>query len=241
MADSDITTCSAPSCKRASVVRGWCKAHYYRWSRYGDPLGGSPLKTSDEDRPCDIAGCDKPKHGKGLCRKHHERLRKYGDPHKLTRTSPGEPWQWLMGHVNHSGEECLIWPYGRRHYGYGAVDVPGSSKRHYAHREMCRLAHGEPPHESYQAAHNCGNGHLACVNPRHLRWDTQQGNLADRHVHGTINRGARNGSAKLTEDDVREIRSLAKHLYQREVAEMFGLSRQTVSDILRRRRWAWLD
>jgi hypothetical protein len=32
-------TCSVGGCVDASVVRGWCEAHYARWQRYGDPLG----------------------------------------------------------------------------------------------------------------------------------------------------------------------------------------------------------
>lgn len=30
--------CSIPDCGRPVVTRGWCKRHYTRWHRYGDPL-----------------------------------------------------------------------------------------------------------------------------------------------------------------------------------------------------------
>ena len=33
-------TCSAPGCSRPRAKREWCNAHYIRWRRYGDPLGG---------------------------------------------------------------------------------------------------------------------------------------------------------------------------------------------------------
>lgn len=33
--------CSAPNCSRPRVKRQWCNAHYIRWRRYGDPLGGA--------------------------------------------------------------------------------------------------------------------------------------------------------------------------------------------------------
>lgn len=33
--------CSIEGCGRPSYRRGWCKAHYQRAWRYGDPLGGS--------------------------------------------------------------------------------------------------------------------------------------------------------------------------------------------------------
>jgi hypothetical protein len=30
--------CSAEGCTRDSFARGWCKGHYARWRRYGNPL-----------------------------------------------------------------------------------------------------------------------------------------------------------------------------------------------------------
>lgn len=34
----DNGTCSIAGCDRPCVARGWCAAHWYRWSRHGDPL-----------------------------------------------------------------------------------------------------------------------------------------------------------------------------------------------------------
>lgn len=31
-------TCSIAGCGKRTVARGWCRTHYYRWSRTGDPL-----------------------------------------------------------------------------------------------------------------------------------------------------------------------------------------------------------
>lgn len=36
--------CSVESCSDMSATRGWCKAHYRRWQRHGDPLGGAAPK-----------------------------------------------------------------------------------------------------------------------------------------------------------------------------------------------------
>lgn len=32
--------CSIPECGKPHMARGWCKAHYHRWSLYGDPVAG---------------------------------------------------------------------------------------------------------------------------------------------------------------------------------------------------------
>lgn len=38
------STCTIQGCIKPIAVksRGWCRAHYTRWNRYGDPLGGEP-------------------------------------------------------------------------------------------------------------------------------------------------------------------------------------------------------
>ena len=59
-------------------------------------------------------------------------------------------------------------------------------------------------------------------------------------VHGTSARGDRNGSVKLTESDVRQIRELGGSMLQQEIAKAFGVSRQTVGDIIARKSWGWL-
>lgn len=40
MADSSL--CKIDGCDNPVKARGWCHAHYCRWSRYGDPLAGGP-------------------------------------------------------------------------------------------------------------------------------------------------------------------------------------------------------
>jgi transposase len=57
-------------------------------------------------------------------------------------------------------------------------------------------------------------------------------------------RGARHPNARLTDDDVREIRKLwdnGNGPYQREIAERFGIAASEVSAIVNRRRWAHVD
>lgn len=44
-----LTSCSIAGCGSTVQGRGWCGAHYKRWRRNGDPLGGRPNpRTLDE-------------------------------------------------------------------------------------------------------------------------------------------------------------------------------------------------
>jgi hypothetical protein len=72
---------------------------------------------------------------------------------------------------------------------------------------MRLAAHGEPPTARHEAAHSCGKGHLGCVHPGHLSWKTRNENRADMVRHGMLPRGTIVSTNKLTEDQVREIRS----------------------------------
>jgi hypothetical protein len=106
-----------------------------------------------------------------------------------------------------------------------------------AHRLMCLLAHGEPPTNKHQVAHSCGKGSEGCVNPRHIRWATSQENIDDKEIHGTNPKGERNAGAKLTEESVLKIRSLARTITYGQIAKIFGVSCACVSAVVRRVRW----
>lgn len=135
--------------------------------------------------------------------------------------------EWLFEQVGHTGDDCLIWPFGRSS-GYGMVKY--GDRITYAHRVMCELAHGAPPDPSYEAAHSCGNGHEGCINPRHLDWKTHADNQRDRHEHGTIQKGR---YGRLTPEQAASIRELRGKMTQREIAEMFGVTRANVGYVQR--------
>ncbi len=82
----------------------------------------------------------------------------------------GRGLAWLKDHLNHDGEECLIFPWSRNHQGYGQIGYFGKVRK--AHHIMCLLAKGAPPTPRHHAAHSCLNGHLGCVHPKHLDWKT---------------------------------------------------------------------
>lgn len=156
----------------------------------------------------------------------------------MTRTPANAVRNWLASHVRHDGEECLKFPYLRTRNGYGVVWDKGV--RRVASRVMCEMAHGAPPSTSYDAAHSCGNGHLGCVNPSHLRWASKQENSADMRRHGVAPIREKHGRAKLTETDVEAMRLaiLSRAATQRELARMYNVHPSTVSLAVRGVNWS---
>lgn len=185
-------------------------------------------------------GCDRQHAANGYCKVHYLRWKRHGDPLAGRYTHPVSRIEWLENHKDFSGDECLIWPYSRNHNGYGSVALPDGTNT-MANRLMCEMGHGEPPTREHQSAHSCGNGHLGCVNPRHLRWATVKENMADCVEHGTVPQGERNGHAKLTEDDVREIKRLRGIVTQRELAKRFGVGHANIAQIQRGFSWKHVE
>ncbi|WP_435658128.1 HNH endonuclease [Brucella pituitosa] len=139
--------------------------------------------------PCSIDGCDKFAMGHGYCSKHYNRMLRNGSP-TAGGTVVGAPMSFVETvALNYSGDECLTWPFGKTGDGYGVLKVSPDS---LAHRVICRMVYGDPSSEDLVAAHSCGNGHLGCVNPKHLRWATYKENSQDMISHGR----ARNGYTK---------------------------------------------
>lgn len=79
-------------------------------------------------------------------------------------------------------------------------------------------------------------------NPKlsNLEYGTYLDNKRDKHRHGTDQVGERNSQAELIEKQVKQVLKLKGELTQKEIANMFGMSRQAVSDIHRGITWSHL-
>jgi hypothetical protein len=186
---------------------------------------------------CSIDGCEAFAHSHGWCRVHYERWKRHGSPMTVLKpmSKRGAPYQWLLDNAQHTGEECLTWPFAKHPDGRAHMKLG----RHTAKpaRLMCEMAHGPAPSPVHEAAHSCGKGHEACVNPRHLRWATPAENSADKVAHGTIIAGERHYGAKLTASDVAEIRALKGIVQGRELAARFGVNPSCISKVQNDRAW----
>lgn len=75
-----------------------------------------------------------------------------------------------------------------------------------------------------------------------LAWGTHADNGSDTVQHGRSTRGVRNPGARLSEDQVRQIRrDLAGGATGVGMAAKYGISGPTVSQIKTGRLWGWLD
>lgn len=159
----------------------------------------------------------------------------------VDRRGPDECWPWLL----------VIHPDG-----YGCFRLVKGKPMKLAHRVAFLLTHGHWPEPC--CLHSCPDGdNPACCNPAHLREGTNQDNVRDREMRGRGEhnkkrgmangahtrperhpRGERVGTSKLSERDVREIRSrYAAGELQRSLGKAFKVHHATIGEIVRFESW----
>ncbi len=194
---------------------------------------------------CSLPQCLRPVHAKGLCHAHYMRAKRGKSLDTPTingrsGTRHGDPLRFVIDiALPYSGEECLIWPYVRSSDGYARVWV-GPGRSNVASRYLCELAHGAAPSEDHEAAFLCANGRGGCVNPRHLVWRSRTDNIQVKVAEGRSARGFQMPKAKLDEQKVREIRMAYPFATVSELATAHRVSRTTIYDIIKRRKWSWV-
>ena len=102
--------------------------------------------------------------------------------------------------VDKSGD-CWLWTSIKNKAGYGVLCT--KNKHILAHRYSYELANGPIP-EGMLICHHCDTP--ACVRDSHLFCGTDADNVADKVAKGRIPKGENHHNAKLTDDDVRQLR-----------------------------------
>lgn len=82
-------TCAIDNCGRRILSRSWCRTHYDRWYRHGDPTATAPPRQA-AGSTCSVKGCEgvHPKVKQGMCGKHYQRYVKYGTTDLPKRAVP---------------------------------------------------------------------------------------------------------------------------------------------------------
>jgi hypothetical protein len=146
-------------------------------------------------------------------------------------------------------DSCILWERGVSDTGYGQSWYDG--KTISAHRLAYIAAFGSIP-PGLSVLHRCDT--KLCVNPKHLYLGTAKDNARDAVERGQIATGQRHGSktkpericrgsrkpnAKLTAEQVQEIRDIYKpRPTLDELAERYGVTRSAISRIVRGESYA---
>lgn len=120
---------------------------------------------------------------------------------------------------------------------HGYYSFMADKKRYLVHQVVAHVFHGPCP-DGCEVSHKNGI-RLDCY-WRNLEYLTHAENERMKRLHGTAPRGSRNGTAKLTEDQVREILRLSVgpgRMKGVALATRFGISQGIVSEIRSGKRW----
>jgi len=146
----------------------------------------------------------------------------------------------FMDSFNSEDEKtCWDWNGTKNNAGYPLFSYMGrmisATKTAYGLYYKRRIPKG------WVVSHTCDN--VACMNPDHLyitsRSDLTQELYKTGRMKPADQKGANNPNSKLTEDDVRTIRQKkAEGVTHNVLAEEYGVTKTTISQIYNRKLWA---
>jgi hypothetical protein len=147
-------------------------------------------------------------------------------------------------HMQHLGP-CWVWIGSSDGKGYGGIRDAGRRGRLLKAHRVSWSMHSGRLTDWMIVCHRCDNP--ACVRPEHLFVGTQRDNVLDAVSKGRtpakmyperVVRGERHRSAKLTQAQVDEIRSLhGEGVRQVELAKRFGVTQANISSLLNGKSW----
>lgn len=136
-------------------------------------------------------------------------------------------------HFGRGEGKILRTPLGDAGYPVCSLHVAGKQLHRRTYRLVCAAFHGPKPSPQHEIRHLDGDK----LNPAasNLAWGTSKENKADCARHGTLRRGEKCASAKLTAAKIIAIRASGDHF--KTIARDFGISPHHVHRIRRRACW----
>ncbi len=157
-------------------------------------------------------------------------------PHKKARHSYCSDYCRFWDNVDiRKPDECWQWRMHKIYTGYGYFTLKNRPIR--TNRISWIFSYGDIP-DGLFVLHHCDNP--SCCNPNHLFLGTQMDNMHDMisKGHKVVKTGSSNFHAKLSEDDILNIRTMYSNgIYQKDIAKQFGICQQSVSLIVNRINW----
>ena len=161
-----------------------------------------------------------------------------------------QEWREVVGYcglyeVSNTGRvyslyTCRVLAPGLNTKGYRFVVLHknGTQKKFYVHRLVLAAFTGHPL-TGQAAAHL--NGKRTDNRHCNLVWATYKENEAHKLLHGTVKFGSKNAQAKLSEEQVAEIRSLSRAgMSSYKIAPLFRVHDTNIRLIVARKTWAHL-
>ncbi len=150
------------------------------------------------------------------------------------------PEQRFWRHTDRRGpDDC--WPWKRPtniSIGYGRINLGPGKGEELAHR-FSWILHNGPIPKGLCVLHKCDNP--ACVNPAHLFIGTRMDNVQDMTQKGRGAIGARHHAARLSDEDIMNIRKLAAQgISRKQISEQYGISPSHLCCIVHGTRWKHL-
>lgn len=127
---------------------------------------------------------------------------------------------------------CWLWNGSVDTEGYGQLYRGGKHQNVAAHRFSWQIHFGDIP-IGMKVLHRCDTP--PCVRPDHLFLGTQADNIADMDAKGRRSHGEASPSAKLSENDVRQIRHSTKRNV--ELSLEFNVDASVISEIRSGKKW----
>lgn len=147
----------------------------------------------------------------------------------------GDGIRHILAALASATDECILWPMslnpvnGYGHFGYNGGHFT-------AHVYICEQVHGPRP-GILEAAHSC---HVrACINPRHISWQTHSDNMLGKRENGTSHANIKTWDrrGKLKREEVIQIRALEGQETQATTAARFNITESNVRHIRTRKTW----
>lgn len=225
-----MSRCRMAECKNKAFKNGLCQKHY-------------ELKQQNK---CIVDGCDGEYGTRGMCAKHYACWQRHGDPTIVKQVQIHgleiKDRLYARTKATNNGSSakykyCLEWTGSKDKNGYGRMRI--NDKPILVHRIAWEIHNGPIP-EGRHILHYCDNP--SCIRIDHLFLGDALANSQDciqkgrDHKRGL--RGENHNLAKLTENQVMEIRASSER--GKTLAERHGVTQTTISEIRKGHSWGHL-
>lgn len=213
--------CLLKDCDRDVHAKGLCRIHYWRMHRRGST---DRLYQQRTGKSCLVVGCERSIHGRGLCVRHYTRMRRHGSTDRL--------YPSYEQHGMSDSPQYMVWItmkkrcYNRNYdefhnYGGRGIKVCDRWRNSFSafYQDM-----GSRPTKNHQIDRINNDGDYE---PDNCHWVLPRTNASNRRT------------TKLDQNKVDQIRKLyrAGNVTQKNLAKKFGVTRDTISKIVRGKTW----